>query len=337
MDLGDGESSVWYADWTGLGPLCNQIPFVHISDTHLQVKQLWHNGVWDFTSLATHLPEQLIDTMRSITIPPPGANGTLLLGNGIVALTMLILLEKDIFGSRRGTALLILITLGVGRHVCEIATPLPKYGADWVSMLNMISNHLNCRGPDTSLFLAAVWWLWLWRNNSVFSPEEWDLEYVMRNIFLMNDVMLRSTDLLEDSHRQNAFTGGVLRDDNGQWIAGFSCREGVGSILFTELRAVLRGIQLAWHKLICESDSVEVVRLLHLSTVPDGLPCKELLLTIRGWMNKFTELQVTHVLREANMVAHSLAKSILLGNEDFRLWHSPPSELCDLLAKDFPP
>ncbi|KAJ1386081.1 Reverse transcriptase-like [Sesbania bispinosa] len=54
-------------------------------------------------------------------------------------------------------------------------------------------------------------------------------------------------------------------------------------------------------------------------------------------MSKFTELQVTHVLREANMVAHSLAKSTLLDNEDFRLWPSPPSELCELLAEDFPP
>lgn len=32
MRLNLGNTSFWYSDWTGLGPLCNWVDFVHISD-----------------------------------------------------------------------------------------------------------------------------------------------------------------------------------------------------------------------------------------------------------------------------------------------------------------
>ncbi|KAJ1387847.1 Endonuclease/exonuclease/phosphatase superfamily [Sesbania bispinosa] len=49
MNFGRGDTAVWDEDWTGLGPLCNQVPFVHISDTLKCVKDLWPNGCWDFS------------------------------------------------------------------------------------------------------------------------------------------------------------------------------------------------------------------------------------------------------------------------------------------------
>lgn len=38
MRFNSGDTSLWFIDWTGLGPLCHFVDFVHISDTQLRVQ-----------------------------------------------------------------------------------------------------------------------------------------------------------------------------------------------------------------------------------------------------------------------------------------------------------
>ncbi|KAK7391877.1 hypothetical protein VNO78_20300 [Psophocarpus tetragonolobus] len=38
--IGQGETSVWFYDWSGQGHICEVVPFVHISDTTLTLKDL---------------------------------------------------------------------------------------------------------------------------------------------------------------------------------------------------------------------------------------------------------------------------------------------------------
>ncbi|KAJ1406362.1 Ribonuclease H-like superfamily [Sesbania bispinosa] len=61
-------------------------------------------------------------------------------------------------------------------------------------------------------------------------------------------------------------TGGILRDSLGSWVGGFSSKEGMGSVLESELLAVQRGLHFAWERgathVICETDSIEVFLLI---------------------------------------------------------------------------
>ncbi|KAL6544208.1 hypothetical protein OROGR_010705 [Orobanche gracilis] len=67
--LGSGYSSLWYDDWLGIGKLCYFVPYVHISDSCLQIKDIWEDGAWNFSILYTMLPDHLLHLISSIPIP----------------------------------------------------------------------------------------------------------------------------------------------------------------------------------------------------------------------------------------------------------------------------
>lgn len=67
--IGDGSSSFWYDNWTGLGALCHLVDFVNISDTQLQLKDVSFIGSWDWNKLMTIVPNELSTTIDQS--PPP--------------------------------------------------------------------------------------------------------------------------------------------------------------------------------------------------------------------------------------------------------------------------
>lgn len=69
LRMGNGSTSVWYSDWVGIGPLCQLVNFVNISDTNLQLKDLWDNGSWCLDRLATQLPTFVRDAIMHVPIP----------------------------------------------------------------------------------------------------------------------------------------------------------------------------------------------------------------------------------------------------------------------------
>lgn len=62
----------------------------------------------------------------------------------------------------------------------------------------------------------------------------------------------------------SANCGGVIRDENGSWMRGFSARVGRCSVLEAELWGVLHGLQAAWdlgcRKVVLEIDSAKAVK-----------------------------------------------------------------------------
>ena len=58
--------------------------------------------------------------------------------------------------------------------------------------------------------------------------------------------------------------GGLLRDQDGRWISGFSFKLGTCSVLVAELWAILHGLRLAWEKgvrkLTVETDSLVTLK-----------------------------------------------------------------------------
>lgn len=57
--LGDGNSSIWYRDWSLYGIIANQLPFVHISDTNLCLKDVIEGDHWALDRCLTVIPEEL--------------------------------------------------------------------------------------------------------------------------------------------------------------------------------------------------------------------------------------------------------------------------------------
>lgn len=62
-------------------------------------------------------------------------------------------------------------------------------------------------------------------------------------------------------------TGGLIRSNDCLWMAGVSTHEGAGNALLAEILAIKNGLVFAWdkgfRKVYCESDSLDVVNLLH--------------------------------------------------------------------------
>nr|KYP57229.1 hypothetical protein KK1_003487 [Cajanus cajan] len=56
VNLGAGNSSLWFDNWLGTGTLSQVVPYVHISDSHLKVGDCWSQGSWCLDNLATSLP-----------------------------------------------------------------------------------------------------------------------------------------------------------------------------------------------------------------------------------------------------------------------------------------
>ena len=54
--LCSGNSSVWYEDQALVGPLCNHVPYVHISNSALLVRDIWDSHQWNLDLLTTQIP-----------------------------------------------------------------------------------------------------------------------------------------------------------------------------------------------------------------------------------------------------------------------------------------
>jgi len=132
--------------------------------------------------------------------------------------------------------------------------------------------------------------------------------------------------------------GGVLRNDKGEWMTGFSEYLGHCSAMKAELKAVLRGLNIAKdmgvEKLWLRIDSRVLLDML--TTQKNRHPeyhflvhsCK-LLLDRTEW-----EVQITHCFRETNQVADILAHIGTTGSLGVRMYHDPPREIQDALYAD---
>ncbi|XP_057442323.1 uncharacterized protein LOC130734042 [Lotus japonicus] len=70
--IGNGETSLWYKDWSGTGPIAHQLPFVNIADVHLQLKDIIQGNVWDLNRLYTMIPlsvqQKLTDLQPTVCV-----------------------------------------------------------------------------------------------------------------------------------------------------------------------------------------------------------------------------------------------------------------------------
>jgi ribonuclease HI len=131
--------------------------------------------------------------------------------------------------------------------------------------------------------------------------------------------------------------GGILRNDAGFYLSGFSgYLHGSSDILYAELYAIYQGLSLAKEKgivnLICYSDSLLCTNIITGPTLKYHVYAV-LIQDIKELLEQ-TQASISHTLREGNQCADFLAKLGASSNIAFTCHDSPPSELLPLIRID---
>jgi len=136
----------------------------------------------------------------------------------------------------------------------------------------------------------------------------------------------------------NAGFGGLLRNDIGVLLHGFSGSCGRASNLLAELSAIWRGLYLAWdlgyRTIIMESDSKTALNLISKEHQHDFHPYGTLLSLIRKLISLPWSVTFNHTLREGNECADWLTKFGANSADTLKMWTSPPPQLNLILLAD---
>ncbi|KAL6139472.1 hypothetical protein ACLB2K_057776 [Fragaria x ananassa] len=179
-------------------------------------------------------------------------------------------------------------------------------------------------------FSSPPWAFTMWRN---FIPSRFSL-LAWR---LFHHKVPTDDQLQKRGNPGLAACGGVFRDYQGHFIGGFTTPIGHHNAFFSELLAVIIGIELAfqlgWQHVWLECDSTSVVECFSKSSFVPPWKLRTL------WYNCVARTRsmsffCSHVLREGNTVADRLAN---LGmSSSSWIWHaSPPAEIITFLRMDF--
>ncbi|KAJ0047890.1 hypothetical protein Pint_16241 [Pistacia integerrima] len=111
-------------------------------------------------------------------------------------------------------------------------------------------------------------------------------------------------------HLGCAGAGGIVRNEFGKWLLGYTETLGNCSSLTAELNALYQGLKLVWEKgfrkILVESASLEVVKCLE--QAPASLdPNRDLIESCRDLLKRNWECKVKQSHREANLCANWLA------------------------------
>ena len=131
--------------------------------------------------------------------------------------------------------------------------------------------------------------------------------------------------------------GGLIRNFAGLYHVGFfGYIAATTDILFAELTAILKGMQLAVEKgvetMVCYSDSLLSIKLItdHASKYHAYAVLIQDIKDILSSRN----YSIHHCLREGNQSADFLAKLGATSNEEFSIHSTPPSDLLPLIRLD---
>ena len=131
--------------------------------------------------------------------------------------------------------------------------------------------------------------------------------------------------------------GGVVRDENGRWIAGFSRRIGVTSSFEAELWGLREGLifcsNLNIHSILVELDAKAVVDVV-LNPNYHNRAVSPILEDCRLLLLQFQQVQLMHCFRQANRCADILARMSIEQDVDFISYNCPPVDIRSCLDED---
>ena len=147
-----------------------------------------------------------------------------------------------------------------------------------------------------------------------------------------------NTDGVSLGNQSKACSGGLIRDNEGRWIRGYSRSIGHMTSVMAELWALRDGLNLAFQLgirwLEVELDAKVIVEMLN-NANSTNIKFSPLVFYYRSLIARFTQVRVAHVYREVNKCADFLAKKGCCMRENFVIFEvSPSDELDKLLVSD---
>lgn len=223
-----------------------------------------------------------------------------------------------------------------------------------------------------SYFGITLWWLWRWRNIRVFEngkdipvdvgaflkirfDETWRSIHGMAAGSFQEPKAVKiekhiswlkppdgwyalNTDGAAKGSPGDAGGGAIIRNQDGQFISGFSANYGRCSAFRAEVRALVRGLELARNlqisKLQIQLDNLACVQALNSEAQGSG-ECAHLINFCHNLLRKDDwEVLVVHVFREGNRAADWLANRGVAQSDNLLILGSAPSELRRILSED---
>ncbi|XP_057446239.1 uncharacterized protein LOC130738288 [Lotus japonicus] len=352
--LGDGLSSVWYANWLGTGRLCDRVPFVNIADTHLKVADLWHGGAWNLAVLYTVLPPQIIEEIVRIRVPFTNSHPDSIQWTHTA--------DANAACSRCNADVEDLDHLFRGCpnsrdlwHSFRRALPATNATLEFSPWLAQLLSHRHA-----SLAIAVLWWCWRWRNQRIFATQDFTLNQVLR--FILRDEALRRNTLqfsMQNDHLGSMGTttsvtifvdgswnpivgrmgcAAVVRDSRGAWLSATSVSYSYGSAFLAEILAVELGLRHALdigHKSVsCLSDCSQALQALHAGTNITSYWNREEICRVRDIIATLQDVRLQQIDRVKNNTADKLAREAGRLGSPVQVWKHPPSFVYDSLFLD---
>ncbi|KAH9735402.1 putative ribonuclease H protein [Citrus sinensis] len=124
-----------------------------------------------------------------------------------------------------------------------------------------------------------------------------------------------------------ASAGGLIRDHNGAWVAGFGMNIGSCSVTVAELWGLYQGLNIAWQNgirwLQVEVDNICILLLVTTPMITTN-ELSPLIKSIKDLISHSWCITITHVYREANFAADFLANHALSFSLGLHLFPNPP-------------
>ncbi|KAL4292566.1 hypothetical protein AHAS_Ahas18G0040900 [Arachis hypogaea] len=239
---------------------------------------------------------------------------------------------------------------------------------DWigVNLHKQLGKNDNLNWLDT--FITTCWRIWYWRNKEMHDTsynrprqphqeiykQVQDIKEALEKDYLVGKRIGRTernigwhpppkgwiklnTDGTAQGNPVVTGCGGLLRNEEGNWIAGFTHRIGDGTAFLAELWGVKNGLKLAWtmgfKRVVVEIDSAAVVSLLNGGKKLESHPNANVR-EINDMRRKDWNIFFVQNYRESNRCADYLAKMSLKIEPNFVFWDMPPPEVVRILNED---
>lgn len=244
-----------------------------------------------------------------------------------------------------------------------------------VPFVSWIKEHISHEKPYDStiewnvIFSTAIWWIWKWRNDFTFNKKQTQIEdkiklikgqaTEIREVFdktsivggmniryatkelrwnpPRHDWIALNVDGSLDQYKAKAGGGGLLRTEQGQWVAGFMRNIGCCTIEEAEIWAVWDGLELTWNmgykRVIVQVDSETVVNWIKgkKRVISQAL---NLIEKCKGLLSREWEVELRHIYREQNTAANHLASEATKNNKGLQFFDTPPDGVRALLNHD---
>ena len=237
---------------------------------------------------------------------------------------------------------------------------------DWLISNGGLKSSQNAVGiPWNVLFSFALWWIWKQRNQVVFNSKSVNpnlsksissqaLEFFLcaskpslNRPMIIKQVkwerlergwLKLNTDGSWNATLGKAAGGGLIRDDMGNWVIGFSRQLGNVNTFAAEIWVLQDGLmlihQMKLPAIIIELDAKALVDALKNPRYGNSV-ISPLFDDWKVLISQIPHVRINHVFREANKCADRLANSGHSQASEFCIYSVPPVDLVSFVEADF--